>query len=164
MIGLSLMFVTAILTAVPHHSGERRFERKTLKRIFLIFAVYLGLLALWEPLRPLTTWHWSLGFTNKITETSMRSLLPRIEYLVTFTVLGYLQAEWRGRLENSFSHDIPRLLLATTGISLILELLAGFQVGPGASVIRAMMAIVSALFGGVIYHLLRGHIRILLSH
>jgi glycopeptide antibiotics resistance protein len=162
-IGLAVMLVTIALTAIPQSSKERRFERATLKRIFPIFGVYLILVVLWPPLRPLTTWHAALGFTDRITETSMQVLYPRIEYLVAFTVLGYLLAEWRGRSEIPLLQDLPRLFLYSSGIALTIETLVGFQSGPGASLIRAAMVIVSALFGGMIYFLLRAHIRFLLG-
>lgn len=160
---LAVMLVTMALTLVPQSSKERRFERATLKRMFPIFGLYLFLVALWPPLHPLTTtWHATLGFTDRITETSMQVLYPRIEYLVAFTVLGYLLAEWRGRSEIPLAQDLSRLFLYSSGIALALEFLAGFQSGPGASLIRAVLVVVSALFGGTIYHLLRAHIRFLL--
>jgi VanZ family protein len=162
-IGLVLMFITALLTVTPSKSIDRRFERATLKRIFPVFGLYLLLLALWAPSRPLTVWHATLGFTDRIAETSMQVLYPRIEYLVAFTVLGYLLAEWRGRSEIPLAQDLPRLFLYSSGIALSLELLVGFQSGPGASLIRLVMVLAGALFGGTIYHLLRAHVRFLLG-
>jgi VanZ family protein len=164
LMGFGIMLFTAILTFRSQDEIDRRFEQSTLKKVFPIFAAYLILLALWEPLRPWTTWHWSLGFTNNITETSLQVLIPRMEYLIAFTILGYLLAEWRGRLEIPLTQDLLRLFLSATAVALVLEFLAGFQIGPGASLIRAAMAIISALFGGMIYHLLRAHIRFLLKH
>jgi VanZ family protein len=160
---LGVMFFTALLTILPRNKAERRFERPTLKKVFPIFILYLALLATWNPIRPLTSWHWSLGFTDNVTETSMQILFPRIEYLVAFTVLGYILAEWRGRSEIPLAKDLPRLFLSSAGIAFLLEILVGFQSGPGASLIKAVMAIVSALFGGTIYHLFRAHIRFLLN-
>ncbi|HAV78333.1 MAG TPA: hypothetical protein DCX53_13380 [Anaerolineae bacterium] len=160
--GLGVMLLTAILTARPRRSSERRFEQTTLKRMFPVFILYLILLAFWEPTRPLTGWHWALGFTNQVTETSMQVLSPRIEYLVAFTLFGYLLAEWRGRSETPLSQDLPRLFLTSVGFATLLELFVGFQIGPGASLIRVAMAVLSALFGGMIYHLLRAHILFLL--
>jgi VanZ family protein len=164
LMGFGIMLFTAILTFRSQDEMDRRFEQSTLKKVFPIFAAYLILLALWEPLRPWTTWHWSLGFTNNITETSLQVLIPRMEYLIAFTILGYLLAEWRGRLEIPLTQDLLRLFLSATAVALVLEFLAGFQIGPGASLIRAAMAIISVLFGGMIYHLLRAHIRFLLKH
>jgi len=162
-IGLAVMFLTATFTVLPQPSKERRFERATLKRVFPVFGLYLLLLALWHPFRPLTAWHLTLGFTDQITEKSTQILNPRIEYLVAFTVLGYLSAEWRGRSEIPLAQDLPRLFLYSLGIALVIEFLVGFQSGPGASLIRVVMVILSALFGGTIYHLLRAHIRFLLG-
>ena len=162
-IGLALMFITALLTVIPSKSIDRRFERGTLKRIFPVFGLYLLLLALWPPLRHLTAWHATLGFTDRVAETSMQVLYPRLEYLVAFTILGYLLAEWRGRSEIPLLQDLPRLFLHSFGAALALELLAGLQSGPGASLIRLLMVLGAALFGGTIYHLLRAHIRFLLG-
>jgi VanZ family protein len=162
MMEIAVMALTAALALLPKNKSERRFEQTTLKWIFPIFGIYLILLAIWEPFRPLTDWHWVIGFTNQITETSMDILMPRIEYLIAFTVLGYLLAEWRGRSEVPLQKDILRLFLISTGIALGLEFFVGFQIGSGASLIRIVMGIISALFGGTIYHLLRAHIRFLL--
>ena len=162
-IGLAVTLMTAILTVLPQPSKERRFERATLKRFFPVFGLYLLLLALWHPLRPLATWHVALGFTDRITEKSLQLLNPRIEYLVAFTVLGYLLAEWRGRSEIPLAQDLPRLFIYSLGIAIVLEFVVGFQSGSGASLVRAVMVVVSALFGGTIYHLLRAHIRFLLG-
>ena len=145
------------------NTEERRFELTTLKKVFPVFNMYLILLALWEPLRPLTNWHWSIGFTDQITETSTSILMPRIEYLIAFTVLGYLLAEWRGRSEIPFRKDIHRLFFISIGIAIALEFIVGFQSGSGASLIRLLLSVVSALFGGAIYHLLRAHVRFLIN-
>jgi hypothetical protein len=115
-IGLAVMFLTATFTVLPQPSKERRFERATLKRVFPVFGLYLILLALWHPFRPLTAWHLTLGFTDQITEKSTQILNPRIEYLVAFTVLGYLSAEWRGRSEIPLAQDLPRLFLYSLGL------------------------------------------------
>lgn len=163
-IGLGVMVLAAILISLPQHSSDRRFERATLKKVFPFFFLYLTLLALWEPFRPLTAWHWIFGFTDSISETSTQVLIPRIEHLAAFTILGYLLAEWRGRSEIPLRGDLPRLFLNAGAVALVLEFFVGFQVGPGASLIRVAMAILSALFGGVIYHLLRAHVRFLLRH
>lgn len=163
-IGLAVMVLAAALTALRRCSSERRFERLTLKKVFPFFFLYLSVLAFWKPFRPLTDWHWIPGFTDSVSETSMQILIPRIEYLAAFTVLGYLLAEWRGRSEIPLSGELPRLFLSASAIALALEFFVGFQRGPGASMVRAAMAILGALFGGTIYHLLRAHVRFLLNH
>ena len=143
-------------------SADRRFELSTLKRVLPIFGLYLLLAALWPPLRPLVVWHGMFGLTSRAQDTSLQFIFPRVEYLAALTVLGYLTAEWRGRAEAPLRQDLPRLLLAAAGTALFLEALVGFQAGSGASLVRAVLVTFSALFGGVIYHLLRDHIRFLL--
>ena len=43
------------------------------------------------------------------------------------------------------------------------ESLNGFERGRGASLIRLVVAVTGALFGGTIYHMARAHIRFLLG-
>ncbi len=166
-IGSGVMLLTAVLTLLPRSpadtpSADRRFELSTLKRVLPIFGLYLLLAALWPPLRPLVVWHGMFGLTSRAQDTSLQFIFPRVEYLAALTVLGYLTAEWRGRAEAPLRQDLPRLLLAAAGTALFLEALVGFQAGSGASLVRAVLVTFSALFGGVIYHLLRDHIRFLL--
>jgi hypothetical protein len=121
------------------------------------------LLTLFFPVRPWDTWHLIFGLTDRITDTSFEFLYSRVEHLAAFTVLGYMIAEWRGRLELSFREDLPRLFLIAVSFGLVLELLSGFQSGRGASLVRLVLSVTGWLFGGMIYHLSRAHIRFLLG-
>lgn len=163
-IGLAVVMLTALLTILPRHFPDRRFERVSLQRLIPIFALYIILLALWSPVRPFTSWHGMIGLTNRIQDTSMQALYSRLEYLVAFSILGYLTAEWRGRAELSVMQDLPGLLVVTGGSALVLEILAGFQAGMGTSLMRFLLGTGSALVGGTIYHVLRDHVRYLLGH
>lgn len=160
-VGMALL--TAALAMLPWRPRDRRFERTTLGRFLPVFVLYILLVALWPPLRPLAPWHGTLGLTDRI--EPVRSHYPGalLEYTVAFTVLGYVSAEWRGRAELPLARDLPRLLLVALGCALALEVLAGFQAGHGASLIRLGLVVAAALFGGVIYHLQRDHIRFLLG-
>jgi glycopeptide antibiotics resistance protein len=162
-LGLGIVTLTALLTALPNPKHDRRFEQSTLRRILPICTLYLLLLTLVFPFSPIGTWHGFFGFTDRISDTSLYALYPRLESLAAFTVLGYLTAEWRGRLELPLSRDLPRVLLVATSAALLLEILSGFQSGRGASVIRFVLAVIGAVFGGTIYHLSRAHIRFLLG-
>lgn len=163
MIGFGVMMLTALLTSIPQADKDRRFEQNTLRSILPIFALYLLLLTVWFPFSPFGAWHGFFGFTDRATQTSLYALYPRLESLAAFTVLGYLFAEWRGRLELPLAQDLPRLLLMAASAALLLEILSGFQHGNGASVIRFVLAVTGAAFGGTIYHLSRAHIRFLLG-
>jgi len=159
--GIALL--TAALATVPKPSADHRFERTTLLRLLPVFALYLMLAALWPPLRPIGIWHGILGLTDQIVLEGVSINFRLLEYLAAFTVLGYISAEWRGRAELSWRRDLPRLLLVGIVCALILELLVGFQTGPGASLLRPLIAICGAFFGGAIYHLQRDYVRSLLG-
>ncbi|MGE5375858.1 MAG: VanZ family protein [Bacteroidota bacterium] len=163
LVGLSVMVLTAILTTLPRRLQERRFEQNTLRRLLPVFVIYLLALALGAQSRPFGPWHAYFGLTDRVTDESLYLLNSRIEYLAAFTVLGYLIAEWRGRLELSLSRDLPRLLLMASAAALLFEILSGFQRGQGASLVRFILAVLGAGFGGLIYHLSRDQIRHLLD-
>ena len=159
--GIALL--TATLATISKPSADHRFERRTLLRLLPLFAVYMILSALWPPLRPIGAWHAILGLTDQIVLEDVSINFRLLEYLAAFTVLGYIAAEWRGRAELSWRRDLPRLLLVGTATALILELLVGFQSGPGASLLRPFIALCGAFFGGIIYHLQRDYVRSLLG-
>ena len=156
-----IAILTAVLAAIPRRAADHRFEHTTLVRLLPFFATYLFLSALWPLFRPLTPWHGLLGLTDHFDAVTINFRL--LEHLAAFTVLGYISAEWRGRAELSWRRDFPRLLLVATISALILEVFVGFQAGAGASFLRALFAILGALFGGVLYHLQRDHVRYLLG-
>jgi VanZ family protein len=163
IIGLGVMVLTAMLTMVRQPSADRRYERNTLKLLLPVLVPYLLLLTLFFPLRPLGSWHAIFGFTDSMADTSLQSLYPRVEHLAAFTVLGYIIAEWRGRLELSLREDLPGLLLIAACFALALEFLSGFQSGRGASLVRLVLSVTGSLCGGTIYHMSRAHIRFLLG-
>ena len=156
-----IAILTAVLAALPRRATDDRFERATLTRLLPVFIIYLFLSALWPPSQSLTSWHGIFGLIDHFDEATINFRL--LEHLAAFTVLGYLSAEWRSRAELSWKRDFPRLLLIATVSSFLLEFLTGFQTGPGASLLRAIFAILGALFGGVLYHLQRDHVRFLLG-
>ena len=156
-----IAILTAVLAAIPRRAADHRFEHTTLVRLLPFFAIYLFLSALWPLFKPLTTWHGIFGLIDHFDQVTINFRL--LEHLAAFTVLGYISAEWRGRAELSWRRDLPRLLLVATGSAVLLEVLVGFQTGPGASLLRAILAILGALFGGVLYHLQRDHVRFLLG-
>jgi VanZ family protein len=155
--------LTAVLAAILKPSPNRRFERVTLRRLIPGFILYLGFQALWPPLQPIDAWHGTFGLLDPLAQEDIRVNIRLIEHLAAFTVLGYIAAEWRGRAELSWSRDIPQLLLVGTLSALMLEILVGFQAGPGASFLRLVIALCGALFGGMLYHLQRDHVRFLLG-
>lgn len=154
------------LTGIPRTATNRRFERATLSRLLPVFVLYLLLQALWPFFRPIEMWHGTLGFglIDPLAREKIRVNIRLIEHLAAFTVFGYIAAEWHGRAELSLRRDFPQILLLSILSTLTLEILVGFQAGPGANLLRLIIATCGSLFGGVLYHLQRDHVRFLLGH
>ena len=163
LMAFALAFFSAALTIFLPRNMDRRFEVATLRRLLPFFAFYLFLSSISIPIQFFGDWHGMFGFTARLADTSLQGLYPRIEYLTAFTALGYLTAEWRGRSELPLSQDLPRVVTVSAASAFVLEFIVGFQAGSGASLIRAVLAVASAVLGGIIYHLLRDHIRFLLG-
>jgi len=159
--GVALL--AALLAMLPRRSTNRRFEHTTLKRLVPVFMLYLFLQAIWPPFQPTGPWHIMFGLADPLAQEDIHVNVRLLEHLAAFSVLGYIAAEWRGRAELSWRQDLPRFFLVATVIALVLEALAGFQAGMGASLVRPIIVICGAVFGGLIYHLQRDHIRFLLG-
>jgi VanZ family protein len=160
---LGVVLLSAGLAMLPWRAPERRFERTTLRRVLPGLALFLLLAALWPPFRPLSAWHASPGLSEQIEPVTSRYPAPLLTYLAGFTVLGYVSAAWRGRAEIPLAQDLPRLLVVALASALTLDGLVGFQSGHGASLIRVVLVLAGALFGGVIYHRQRDYVRSLLG-
>jgi hypothetical protein len=93
IIACGVLLLTGMLTVLPRSVKERRFERSTLRILIPFLVLYLCLMALGFPISFLRSWHGMFGFTERITDTSLQFLYPRLEHLAAFTVFGYLIAE-----------------------------------------------------------------------
>jgi hypothetical protein len=147
-----------------HGSGtteQQRFEAHTLRRFLPVFALYLIVASLWPPLRPVVPWHGALGFADRLNNASLLDLLLLLEQVGGFTLLGYAVAEWRGRRELSLAAYLPRVMAIVAAFAGLLELAQGLLVGPGASLLRGVLATSGAGYGAAVYHLARAHVRAL---
>lgn len=140
---------------------ERRFETDTLKRFLPVFATYLMVAALWPLPRPLVPWHGAIAFSDGLRGTSVVEILELLEQVGGFTLLGYALAEWRGRDEARMRTDLPRVGLLAIVFAVLLEVAQAHLAGPGASALRALLAVAGAVYGAALYHLARDHVRTL---
>lgn len=147
----------------PANALERRFEAETLRRVAPVLGLYLVLQVSWPPWSALAAWHAQAGFGHAWGATGTREILQSLEHLAAFTVLGYAMAEARGRREGPFRASLGALVGTGLAVAAGLEVLAGFHRGPGGSLVRAMLAAGTAVYGGGIYHLQRDHVRWLLA-
>ncbi len=140
---------------------ERRFETETLKRFLPVFAAYLMVAALWPLPRPIVLWHGAIGFSDGLRGTSVVEILKLLEQVGGFTLLGYALAEWRGRDEARMRTDLPRVGVLAIVFAVLIEAVQGQLAGPGASVLRVLLAVAGAVYGAAVYHLARDHVRTL---
>jgi hypothetical protein len=158
---IAALGVTLLLMRQEAGDRERRFEVETLRRFVPVFAVYLVVTALWPPVRPLTGWHGAIGFANRLNDAGVVDLLLLLEQVGGFTLLGYAAAEWRGRRELPLGQDLVPIALAAAALAGALEIAQGLLAGPGASLLRALLATTAALYGTAVYHMARAHVRAL---
>ncbi len=161
-VGLSAMLWS--MERLPESGPERRFESETLGRLAPFFGLYLIFLAGWPPWSEWVPFHGAFDTIRLWGAADTFAIMRVLEQLASFTVLGYLIAESRGRLERPFRATLPLLVGLGGAASLFVEVVAGLHPGPGMSPARALLAVVTTCYGGAIYHLQRSHIRWLLRH
>lgn len=147
--------------AVSQEESNRRFEIPLLKSAAPIYAAYLVLLMIAPLFDRMGSWNIGVGFTDA---ASMQiEILRLLELVAAFTLVGYMVAEFRGRVEMEYREAVSRLIRWGVWLALAGELVRGFHAGEGASVARAAMLVGAALYGGWLYHLQRAHVVRLLS-
>jgi hypothetical protein len=154
-------FSWLLLRAGGGDANDQRFEVGTLRRVLPLFLFYLVMAALWPPFRGLTAWHGAIGFANRLNNAGIVDLLLLLEQVGGFTLLGYAMAEWRGRRELGLAADLPLLTMAAAVLAVGLEVVQGILAGPGASLVRAVLATSGTVYGVADYHLARAHVRAL---
>ena len=142
-------------------SDTRRFESDTLRRFIPLFTLYLVLAATWPMLRPFAPLHGAIGFVDRLNNAAVIDLLLLLEQVSGFTLLGYAVSEWRGRRERGLVDDLYVIIPATVILAALLELTQGLLIGPGASLVRALLSTSGAAYGVAVYHLARAHVRAL---
>ena len=169
LIGTSLVAHVGLATwheSIPQPSREgadRRFEADTLRSLGPYVAAYF-IVVVFLPLTGTTgPWHFEFGLTgdgNNIDQQQLRLLEP----VASLTMLGYIIAEARGRLEQSFGVVLARVAPECALIGLVMEVSRGFQPGAGASVMTFVLVVGGAVLGAGIYHSQRDHVRWILAH
>ena len=149
------------LLRAPSEIDRRRFEIGALRRFLPVLSAYVLLTALWPPLRSLAPWHGAITFGDRLNDAGVIEVLLLLEQVCGFTLLGYAAAEWRGRRELSLVDDLPLLTCLAAVFAASLELIQGRLAGPGASLIRPLLATSGAVYGVAVYHLARAHVRAL---
>lgn len=141
-----------IAMAVPTAAGEeRRFEGRALRAALPFYATYLIAIA---SLARSTAGLAGLGRVD---------ILRTLELAVAFTVLGYLLAEWRGRLEESKWEVCCAVITRAAPLATAVASLRFLPDSPTTAAIWLVATVGSSLYGAGLYHLQRAHIRALIS-
>jgi VanZ family protein len=142
-------------------TSERRFELRLLKATAPFFAAYLALIIITPLHGEPGVWRLWLGFpTTAVKQTEIVRLL---ELVASFTLVGYMVAEARGRAVLHFGAALPRLMGSGAALAILAEVPRGYSPGDGASVARGTLLILAALYGGWLYYLQRAHAMKLLT-
>lgn len=147
-----------IIAAPSAGENERRFEMRAIRRAAPFYALFL----LGSALLPLAgrrvAWHAMLGVPGPYVLT-VPDMLRMLQALGEFTLLGYLLAEMRGRLELRFRHSVRWVAAWSALAAVVVNGLSGFQPGLAASALWFAMLVFVATYGGWVYHLQRGMVR-----
>jgi VanZ family protein len=159
----SLVFVVAaaglaaLVSAPP--GADRRFEVPVLARVAPVLAVYL-VMVVTGPGRPVFgRWSGRVGLPEGWEALGSAALIRLLEHEAAFALLGYAVAESLGRLEQPYRRSVIGVVGSAGALGLLLELVAGFLAGAGASGLRILGALVTAGLGGALYHFQRDQVR-----
>jgi glycopeptide antibiotics resistance protein len=143
-------------------SINRRFESRALWEGAPFYAAYLLMLVAPVAGHRATSWRGAIGF-GITSDWDSGMVLHIVETVAAFTLLGYMLAEFRGRLEARFRSGAAHIALWGGAAALVAEVFEGFRVDGGASALRWAVLVGGALYGSWIYHLQRAHVRRLLG-
>ena len=145
---------------LPAAGVERRFELPALRTAIPFLVIYLAagaLLPLLEPPIPL------------IADVEIRTveILRLLHAAAAFTLLGYVIAELRGRLEQPLRTTFPRVLIASLPPAAATAAAAQFapagSSGMHAATLWLLLCTGGACYGAWLYHLQREHVRALVA-
>lgn len=141
--------------------GAQRVEHAALRLAMPPFAAYVTVAALW-PVDALDgRWRAAWTLAPAADGLSRGLLLASLAHLATFTLVGYVTAEFHGRDNARFAEGWPRVARRVAPLALLLEWARGWNASVGASAVVLVLAVLSGLFGGWLYHLQRDHVRAL---
>ena len=138
---------------IPELSIDRRFEIPTLQKIMPLYAGYLVLLVYWPLSGSGFRWDWMLSPGMFADDPPLPVVSRLVEYLAASTLLGYMIAEWRGRVQRKSYRAFIRQYGFVAGILLFLEILRGIHPLHAASLGRFLMAATAGIYGSAIYRL-----------
>jgi glycopeptide antibiotics resistance protein len=145
------VFVRATAMRRKQDVDDRRFEGRALRAALPFYAAYILAAA------------WMARASSGAAPLDRLEILRTLELAAVFTVLGYLLAEWRGRLEETRGGVAAAVLLRATPLAVIVAGLRFLPGAPGQAILWLTATIVASLYGAGLYHLQRAHIQALIA-
>lgn len=163
VVALATMLVGALAYAqgirpLGSDASNRRFEVPLLISAAPAFATYLIVLTAAPLLDGTDGWRVGFGFPGVASTWTKLQILRFLELVAANTLLGYMVAEFRGRVVSGYRRALRRLLAWGCSAALLGEAVRGFHEGHGASVARGGVLLASLLYGGWLYYLQRAHV------
>ena len=144
-------------------AANRRFEVPLLTSASPAYAAYLALITVAPLLGGTGGWSAGIGFPGVAAEWTKIEILRFLELVAAFTLLGYMVAEYRGRVVDAYRVAAPRIAGWGLAAMMIGEAARGFHAGHGASLARGVVLLAATLYGGWLYYLQRDHVVQVLS-
>jgi glycopeptide antibiotics resistance protein len=141
--------------------SDRRFELPVLRSALPLYAAYLLAQAMTSRVTP----GWLLPFPAEPAGTALgrTGILRLLEMGASFTVLGYLLAELRGRVDSGLYATGIQVLIRTLPLA-ALAIIARFLPGEAAAAALWFSIIVAAsLYGALLYDFQRAHVLALID-
>lgn len=159
---LLLVFFTVIVIRIfaLDRNPERRYEVPAVKRITILFTLYLFLLSYWPFQAPDTFWDMTWSLAEFADNPDLLPIFRLIEYVCAMTVFGYLIAEMAGRwIEGDRRRRRLWLYAFLVSFAVELEFVRGLHPEYPLSILRLLLAGIASLFGASIYRRQVGVIR-----
>lgn len=141
----------------PHHAiRDRRFELPVLRSALPLYAAFLLAQAVTSRMAPASPMAFQPGAAA--TTLGRIGILRLLEMGASFTVLGYLLAELRARVDERAADAAVQLLARTLPLA-ALAIVARFLPGEAmAAVLWFSITVAASLYGALLYHLQRAHV------
>lgn len=159
----ALVLLSVARRELTPSEADRRYEIPVLVSALPAFAAYLITLAVLPLVDGIGEWSLGFAFPGVATEWTRVSILRLLEMVAAFTLLGYICAEFRGRVRNSFRAAVSFVGPIVVSFAVVAEVMLGFHAGHGASVMRFALLAAAGTYGAWLYHLQRAHVTALLA-
>jgi len=132
---------------------EKRFELPTLKVILPLYLICPILVAVWPTTLPFHDWQLTTNFQELSSNGRIVFTFRFIEFIVAFTLFGYMIAEMRGRKKESLTKILAWIFFITLFCFVVIEMTTGYPPLLASNVLEILFMTGSGVYGAIIYRL-----------